>query len=126
VRWIMSPGLNPPLKPTLAPDISGDERYGYLPVGKSTALSEPCQEFGQGSLGARLGCHRGTETQRWKEGPQRRFFSPSPLPSTSLSFYLCVSVPLWQNYGLLSSAGVSRNSTGSWQHSQGPGLYAVI
>lgn len=27
-----------------------DEVYGYLPVGKSTALPEPCQEFGQGSL----------------------------------------------------------------------------
>src|SRR6266540_1580049 len=72
--------------------MTGDERYGYLPVGKSTALPEPCQEFGQGSLGTRLGCHRGTETQRWKEGSQRRFFSPSPLLSISLSFHLCVSV----------------------------------
>src|SRR6266508_2849316 len=44
--------------------MTGDERYGYLPVGKSTALPEPCQEFGQGSLGTRLGCHRDTEMER--------------------------------------------------------------
>jgi hypothetical protein len=95
VRWIMSPGLNPPLKPPLALDMTGDERYGYLPVGKSTALPEPCQEFGQGSLGAGLGCHRVTETQRGERGTAETLFlsiSSTLHLSVFPSLCLCASV----------------------------------
>src|SRR5262245_48776925 len=114
--------------------MTGDERYGYLPVGKSTALQEPCQEFGQGSLGVERKRDKGQGDKGTRgqgdKGKGRGFsLSPpllvplSPCPSVPLSLF---PLFLCRNYGLLSSAGVSRNSTGSWQHSQGPGLYAVI
>ena len=75
--------VEPATRAAPASEISGGERYGYLPVGKSTALPKLCQEFAD------------------------------PFVAEIL-------------YGLLSSAGVSRNSNGSWQHSHGPGLCELM
>jgi hypothetical protein len=94
------PWVEPAIEAAPAPDITKDKVYGYLPVGKSTVLPEPCQEFGQGSLGRETESGRSGDRETWG-------FLFSLAPSLSLS------APLWQNYGLLSSAGVSRNSTGS-------------
>src|SRR5262245_32648339 len=75
--------------------MTGDERYGYLPVGKSTALSEPCQEFGQGSLGVERKRDKGQgdkETRGRGEDSPCLPLSLSPCPLVPLSpcpFSLC-------------------------------------
>src|SRR5262245_12486115 len=78
--------------------MTGDERYGYLPVGKSTALLEPCQEFGQGSLGGESGRDRETRGQGYKgtrgqgEGEKILLVSPSPCPLVPLSLCLRAAI----------------------------------
>src|SRR5215468_8724752 len=66
--------------------MTGDERYGYLPVGKSTVLLEPCQEFGQGSLGVER-----ERAGEW-ESVSIPFFSRSLSPPLSRSLALRVVV----------------------------------
>src|SRR5262245_66287759 len=89
--------------------MTGDERYGYLPVGKSTALSEPCQEFGQGSLGVGRKRDKG---QGDKETRGRG--EDSPCLPLSLSPCPLVTLLVWRNYGLLSWEGDLRALAGCW------------
>src|SRR5262245_55159665 len=75
--------------------MTGDERYGYLPVGKSTALQEPCQEFGQGSLGVERKRDKGQGdkgTRGQGDKGKGRGFSLSPPLLVPLS--PCPSVPV--------------------------------